>query len=343
MSTSSGYRRRPLSPHEIRNLRIRQIGFRKGYDPAEVEALLQRLAEEVAARDGRITALLTENERLQVEVYARRHGQLPANTAPELDEDLIAQRLQAQQYADEMLAAAQTSAAQLVSQSRQQANEILRTAHDAAERAVREYRANAGGSYTADREELTRLATLAQWAMRQLAGLRAQVDATDDAARLELTSILDRLGPILAGAAQPAAQADWLSPRAPQAETPQRATAWPPQAETPRAETPQPATTWPPQAETPQAATPQPATTWPPQAERPQPAANWPPQAEAWPPQAEARPSSAWPRQGDAAPATNWLPQSERSQPAMNWPPDGHFPPDGRFPSTGPAGAAPPR
>jgi DivIVA domain-containing protein len=326
MSTSSGYRRRPLSPHEIRNLRIRQIGFRKGYDPAEVEALLQRLAEEVAARDGRITALLTENERLQVEVYARRHGQLPANTAPELDEDLIAQRIQAQQYADEMLAAAQTSAAQLVSQSRQQANEILRTAHDAAERAVREYRANAGGSYTADREELTRLATLAQWAMRQLAGLRAQVDATDDAARLELTSILDRLGPILAGAAQPAAQADWLSPRAPQAETPQPATTWPPQAETPH-----PATAWPPQAETPH-----PATAWPPQAETPHPAT-------AWPPQAEARPSSAWPRQGDAAPATNWLPQSERSQPAMNWPPDGHFPPDGRFPSTGPAGAAPPR
>lgn len=321
MSTSSGYRRRPLSPHEIRNLRIRQIGFRKGYDPAEVEALLQRLAEEVAARDGRITALLTENERLQVEVYARRHGQLPANTAPELDEDLIAQRVQAQQYADEMLAAAQTSAAQLVSQSRQQANEILRTAHDAAERAVREYRANAGGSYTADREELTRLATLAQWAMRQLAGLRAQVDATDDAARLELTSILDRLGPILAGAAQPgaqpaaqhAAQADWLAPRAPQPERPQRATAWPPQAETP-----------------------QPATAWPPQAETPQPAANWPPQA-------EAQTSSAWPRRSDAPPATNWLAQSERSQPAMNWPPDGHFPPDGRFPSAGPAGAAPPR
>ncbi len=307
MSTSSGYRRRPLSPHEIRNLRIRQIGFRKGYDPAEVEALLQRLAEEVAARDGRITALLTENERLQVEVYARRHGQLPANTAPDLDEDLIAQRVQAQQYADEMLAAAQTSAAQLVSQSRQQANEILRTAHDAAERAVLEYRANAGGNYTADREELTRLATLAQWAMRQLAGLRAQVDATDDAARLELTSILDRLGPILAGAAPPAAQADWLSPRAPQAERPQRANGWPPQAETPR-----------------------PATAWPPQTEAPRPATNWPPQP-------EAQHSSAWPQQSDASPATNWLPQSERSQPATNWPPDG------RFPSAGPAGAAPPR
>ncbi|GIH14341.1 DivIVA domain-containing protein [Rugosimonospora africana] len=296
MSTSSGYRRRPLSPHEIRNLRIRQIGFRKGYDPAEVEALLQRLAEEVAARDGRITALLTENERLQVEVYARRHGQLPANTAPELDEDLIAQRIQAQQYADDMLAAAQTSAAQLVSQSRQQANEILRAAHDAAERAVREYRANAGGSYTADREELTRLATLAQWAMRQLAGLRAQVDATDDAARLELTSILDRLGSILSSPAQqpPAApQTDWLTPRPSQAERSQPSMGWTSQTEQP------------------------PAMGWTSQGEQSQPATSWPPQTE--------QPQQA-----------SWSSQTEQAQPTMSWPPDGRFPSNGASGATPP-------
>jgi DivIVA domain-containing protein len=235
MSMPTGYRRRPLSPHEIRNSRIRQIGFRKGYDPAEVEALLQRLAEEVAARDGKIAGLMTENELLHREVYARRHGQLPSSGMPVLDEELITQRAQAQQYADDMLAAAQSSAAQLVSQSRQQANEILRAAHNAAERAVREYRANAGGSYTADRGELTRLATLAHWAMRQLAGLRAQVDATDDAARLELSSIVDRLAPMLANPGQQPApqsvppqappptqqapqQPDWLRPSVQQAQ-----------------------------------------------------------------------------------------------------------------------------
>jgi hypothetical protein len=37
---------------------------------------------------------------------------------------------------------------------------------------------------------------LAHWAIRQFTGLRAQVDATDDAARQELASILDRLQPI---------------------------------------------------------------------------------------------------------------------------------------------------
>jgi DivIVA domain-containing protein len=186
-----------LSPHEIRSARIRQIGFRKGYDPGEVEALLQRLAEEVAARDSRIGSLLSENERLQRELYARRHGALPANTPPELDEQAINRQLQAQQYVEEMMAAAQTNAASLVAQSKQQAKEIVLAARQTAENAVREYRAAAGPSYTADREELTRLATLAHWAIRQFSGLRSQVDATDDAARQELASILDRIGPIL--------------------------------------------------------------------------------------------------------------------------------------------------
>jgi hypothetical protein len=95
------------------------------------------------------------------------------------------------------MAAAQTNAASLVAQSKHQAREIVRTARETAEQAVREYRAAAGASYTPDREELTRLVTLAHWAIRQFSGLRAQVDATDDAARQELASILDRLGPLL--------------------------------------------------------------------------------------------------------------------------------------------------
>jgi DivIVA domain-containing protein len=204
MSTLPQHRRRPLSPHEIRTTRLRQIGFRKGYDPGEVEALLYRLAEEVAARDGQLTSLASENERLQRELYARRHGQLPDNAPQGRDESLIARQLQAQQYAEELMAAAQTNAASLVAQSKHQAREIVLAARHTAENAVREYRATAGPSYTPDREELTRLATLAHWAIRQFSGLRAQVDATDDAARQELASILDRLGPLLQANGRPA-------------------------------------------------------------------------------------------------------------------------------------------
>jgi DivIVA domain-containing protein len=196
-ATPQQNRRRPLSPHEIRNTRIRQIGFRKGYDPGEVEALLHRLAEEVAARDGQLTMLAAENERLQRELYARRHGQLPSASPQDLDQALIARQLQAQRYVEELMAAAQTNAASLVSQSKHQAREIVLAAKQTAEQAVREYRASAGASYSPDREELTRLATLAQWAIRQFSGLRSQVDATDDAARQELALVLDRLAPLL--------------------------------------------------------------------------------------------------------------------------------------------------
>jgi cell division septum initiation protein DivIVA len=114
--------------------------------------------------------------------------------------------LQAQRYVEELMAAAQTNAASLVAQSKHQAREIVLAARQTAEQAVREYRASAGASYSPDREELTRLATLAQWAIRQFSGLRGQVDATDDAARQELASILDRLGPLMQ-THQPAQQA----------------------------------------------------------------------------------------------------------------------------------------
>jgi DivIVA domain-containing protein len=197
MTTVPQHRRKPLSPHEIRTIRIRQIGFRKGYDPSEVEALLQRLAEEMAARDGVIQALLSEKDRLERELFARRHGHLPTSTVDNLDETAIARQIQAQQYVDDLITTAQNNAASLVAQSKHQAKEIVQSARETAEHAVREYRASSGAHYAPDREELTRLATLAHWAIRQFSGLRAQVDATDDAARQELASILDRLGPLL--------------------------------------------------------------------------------------------------------------------------------------------------
>jgi DivIVA domain-containing protein len=191
-------RRAVLSPHEIRNARIRQIGIRRGYDKTEVDTLLWRLAEEIAAREGVITDLAARLDRAEREVYARKHGHLPDAGPRDLDDQLIEERINAQRYADELIASAQYSAAQLVNDSRVQADHIIRQAHEVAEQAARDYRARAGDSYSADREELARLATLADWAMRQFAGLRKQVDATDDAAQAELATILDRLRPIVA-------------------------------------------------------------------------------------------------------------------------------------------------
>lgn len=196
MTELSG-RRALLSPHEIRSMRIKQSGIRRGYDKTEVDTLLWRIGGEIAAREGAITDLLTRLDRTERELYARKHGHLPDASPGNLDDLLIDERVSAQRYADEMIASAQYSAAQLVQHGRAQAANIIRQAHEAAEQAARDYRARAGSSYSADREELARLATLAAWAMRQFAGLRKQVEATDDAAQAELATILDRLRPIL--------------------------------------------------------------------------------------------------------------------------------------------------
>lgn len=203
----SEHRRRPLTPHEIRNMRLRTIGLRKGYEPAAVHELLQRLAEETASREGVIADLSSRLQRAEAEAYARRHGTLPASPSSVNLDDMMAEidiKLKAQQYADEMIASAQHGAAQIVEQGRLQASQILADAHSSAEQAAREYRAGAGGSYSPDREELARLLGLAQWAQAQLAGLHQQIRATDMTVSKELGGIADRLRPVLESDASPA-------------------------------------------------------------------------------------------------------------------------------------------
>lgn len=193
-------RRRQLTPNEIRNLQIRRIGLRKGYDPAAVHELLQRLADEIATREQTISELTTRATRAETEAYARRHGTLPATSETRRVEDMLAEidsRMKAQQYADEVIASAQHGAAEIVEQSKHQASQILTDAHRAAEQAAHAYRARAGAEYNPDREELARLLGLAQWAQAQLSGLHQQVSATNAMVNRELGSIVERLQPVL--------------------------------------------------------------------------------------------------------------------------------------------------
>jgi DivIVA domain-containing protein len=195
-----GRRHRPLTPHEIRNVQLRRIGLRKGYDPAAVDELLQRLADEVAAREQTISDLTGRLSRAEAEAYARRHGALPAVPESRRLEDMLAEidiKLQAQRYADEVIATAQQGAAQIVEQSRQQASQVLSDAHRAAEQAAHAYRARAGSDYNPDREELARLLGLARWAQGQLAGLHQQITATNNTVSKELDSIIARLAPAI--------------------------------------------------------------------------------------------------------------------------------------------------
>lgn len=203
------HRRRPLTAHEIRNARLPTIGLRKGYDPAAVQTLLQRLAEETASRDATISEMASRLHRAEVEAYARRHGALPASPTANLD-DLVAEidlKMRAQQAADELIAVAQHSGAQIVEQGRQQASEVVASAHADAAEVARAYRAHVGTDQWPDRQELARLLGLVQWAQAQLAGLHEQIRAADLTVGRELRGIVDRLRPALesgiAGEARP--------------------------------------------------------------------------------------------------------------------------------------------
>src|SRR5437867_4318566 len=105
--TESIGRRALLSPHAIRDIRLRQIGIRRGYDKTEVDTLLWRIASEIAAREGVISDLATRLDRAEREVYARKHGHLPDASTRDLNDQLIEERINAQRYADELIASAQ--------------------------------------------------------------------------------------------------------------------------------------------------------------------------------------------------------------------------------------------
>lgn len=193
------YRRRePMTPHEIRNAELPRIGRRRTYQPDAVHELLWRLAEETAARDAVIAEQAARLNRVERELYARRHGALPAAAgAPNLDELLaeVDERAKAQRYADEVIATAQHGAAQIVSQGKRQAQQVLMDAHRAAEQAAHDYRAAAGADYQPEQEQLERVVAISQWAIRQLAALREQVNATGSVVTTELSDVVARLQP----------------------------------------------------------------------------------------------------------------------------------------------------
>jgi DivIVA domain-containing protein len=120
--------RRPLTPQEIRTVRPRRLGPRKGYDPAEVDALLRRLAEETAGRDRTIGELAARLGRAETEPAQRRGvARDPTPLAGRLAE--IERARTAQQYADELVEVAQHAAAELVEQAKRQAAGLLNDAH----------------------------------------------------------------------------------------------------------------------------------------------------------------------------------------------------------------------
>lgn len=206
MSSSKRSRRAPLTPHQIRTVVITKRLLPGGYDAPVVDGLLEQLAEEAGHRDSQITRLTAENLRLARENEGFRSGVLsPSGFADDLDDRLIAEEMQAREYAEQIVTTAQNAARQLVDNGKLQARFIIEQAHEVAEKAAQDYRAIAGPTYSADREDLEVVLAIVNWALDMYDGLAQQFGATHTATRQQLRKVSERLAPALAAASGTAA------------------------------------------------------------------------------------------------------------------------------------------
>lgn len=194
----------PLSPEHVRGQRFRETALgRRGYRPDEVEAFLARMAEEVQrwttihARD------LAEINRLRDFFRNQNIDTEPARQRA-FSSEAINILATAQQQADQLIADAKTHARSMQTDARSQAERVVVEARREAEAAAHAYRVRAGQQYSADREQVERLAAIARnilaavagatsqldGATSQLDGASAQIRAVGDAFSAELTKLV---------------------------------------------------------------------------------------------------------------------------------------------------------
>lgn len=218
--------RRPtqrLTPDRVRATRFSRspIG-RRGLSEDEVREFLQRVAEDIAARDiadaslraqvahYKNTLLQWQREQSEANIAATPTGD-PAATAdptgaPSVDPTVAAASTprapveavnllsRAQQEADAYIAQTQEYCRRLAAEAQDHAQEILRDARiqaeHAAERAAKDHRAHAESPYTAEPEDLERRLVWARTFISSLETVETQLRATREAVSYEF----DRLG-----------------------------------------------------------------------------------------------------------------------------------------------------
>ena len=133
-----------LSPDKVRHAEFSRTTIgRRGYNTEEVDRFLNRLAEELAARDAREARLRVEAEKVKGALKdwqsANSRGVAPQQIAPARPAAEAVNLLsQAQQQADSYIAQAQDYCRQLIYQARGQADSVLRTAQSHAEAAAQQ-------------------------------------------------------------------------------------------------------------------------------------------------------------------------------------------------------------
>jgi DivIVA domain-containing protein len=179
----------PLSPEQIRQRTFHdnQLG-RRGYRRDEVDAFVTRLAGEVqrwsqayAHADAEIQRLRNYFKDQGIDAEPGHPQRDPDPAAPSAD--AVNVLAQAQAHADQLIANAQAHARAMQYDAREHAEAIVARARQEADQAAHAYRARAGESYTAEREQVERLATLGRSILAALNGATTQLDGASASMR----------------------------------------------------------------------------------------------------------------------------------------------------------------
>jgi DivIVA domain-containing protein len=194
--------RRPtqrLTPDRVRSLQFTRTPIgRRGLSEDEVAQFLQRVADDIAARDAAEASLRAKVSHYkntlvqwQREQSESRDGELTVgrSTPPGPSLEAVNILSQAQQEADAYVAQTQEYCRRLAADAHDHAEEILSDAQaraeDAAEDAVRDYRVRAGDTYTAEFEELERRLVWARTFLTSLETVEAQLRTAREALSYE--------------------------------------------------------------------------------------------------------------------------------------------------------------
>lgn len=188
-----------LTPERVRKMQFTrtQIG-RRGLAEDEVTLFLERVAEDIAARDAedasmRAMVLHYQNTLADWRAeYREPQGRTGTGAVPNVEAVNILSR--AQQEADSYVAQTQAYCRRLAVDARDHAQQILTEAQaqaeEAANRAVQGYRARSGDTYTPEFEELERRLAWARTFLSSLESVEAQLRTAREALSYEF----DRLG-----------------------------------------------------------------------------------------------------------------------------------------------------
>ncbi|MBN2623208.1 MAG: DivIVA domain-containing protein [Acidimicrobiales bacterium] len=193
-----------LTPDRVRSMQFSRTPVgRRGLSEEEVGRFLQRVADDIAARDASeasLRAKVNHYKNTLIE-WQREHsearndelllGSPPSPAQPSVEAVNILSR--AQQEADAYVAQTQEYCRRLADDARDHAHAIITDAKQradaAADDAVRGYRAQAGDAYTAELEDLERRLAWARTFLSSLETVETQLRAT----RQALTYEVDRI------------------------------------------------------------------------------------------------------------------------------------------------------